>query len=215
MSSDRSMGIKIALVEDSASFRKKVVEFLNRTDGFECVCACGTGEAALAQIPPVAPDVILMDIQLPDISGIECTFRLKLVLPDTQIMIFTVHEDAEQIFQALECGASGYLLKRTSPEAIVAAIRDLHQGGVPMSSEIARKVVQYFRGKKATKPELEDLSSRQEEILKLLAEGYVAKEIADKTNLSVATVRSYLKLIYQKLHVHTRTEAVIKYFQKP
>ena len=207
------MAINVCIVEDSATFRKKIVDFIDSTPDLKCVCACGTGAEALEQIPKQAVDIILMDIQLPDISGIECTFRLKRLMPDAQVMIFTVHEDSEQIFQALELGASAYLLKRTPPDAIVAAIRDLHQGGAPMSGEIARKVVQYFNRKPAHEPQLEGLSPRQKEILRLLAQGYVAKEIAEKMDVSVATVRSYLKLIYQKLHVHSRTEAVIKYFK--
>jgi DNA-binding NarL/FixJ family response regulator len=207
------MPINVCIVEDSATFRNKVVDFINSTPDVKCVFACETGTEALERIPKNPVDIVLMDIQLPDVSGIECTFRLKSVMPDVQVLIFTVHEDSEQIFQALELGASGYLLKRTPPDAIVAAIRDLHQGGAPMSGEIARKVVQYFSRKNSRKPQLEGLSPRQEEILRLLAQGYVAKEIAEKMNVSVATVRSYLKLIYQKLHVHTRTEAVIKYFK--
>jgi DNA-binding NarL/FixJ family response regulator len=207
------MPINVCIVEDSATFRKKVADFINSTPDVRCILACETGAQALDRIPKQAVDVVLMDIQLPDISGIECTFRLKSLMPGVQVMIFTVHEDSEQIFQALELGASGYLLKRTPPDAIVAAIRDLHQGGAPMSGEIARKVVQYFGRKNTRKPEFEGLSPRQEEILRLLAQGYVAKEIAEKMNVSVATVRSYLKLIYQKLHVHSRTEAVIKYFK--
>src|SRR6185369_5679623 len=164
------MAINVCIVEDSATFRKKIVDFIDSTPDLKCVFACETGTEALEQIPKQAVDVILMDIQLPDISGIECTFRLKRLIPDAQVMIFTVHEDSEQIFQALELGASGYLLKRTPPDAIVAAIRDLHQGGAPMSGEIARKVVQYFGRKNTRKPELEGLSPRQEEILRLLAQ---------------------------------------------
>jgi DNA-binding NarL/FixJ family response regulator len=207
------MPIKVAIVEDSEVFRNKLIEFLNASDDVRCVCVCPTATAALEAIPRHAPDVVLMDIQLPDCSGIECTFRLKNDLPDTQVMIFTVHEDTEQIFKALECGASGYMLKRTPLDAILAGIRDLHRGGAPMSSEIARKVVHYFRHKTVAKPELQALSPRQEEILRLLAQGHVVKEIAEKMNVTTETVRSYLKLIYQKLHVHSRTEAVIKYFK--
>lgn len=204
--------ITVGIVEDSASYRLKLETFINSNEEFRCVCACANGTSALSEIPKLAPQVVLMDMQLPDISGIECTFRLKQALPDVQVMIFTVHEDSEEIFKALEAGASGYMLKRTPPEGILNAIRDLHQGGAPMNSEIARKVVQYFRQKPAAKPGVQGLSPRQEEILKLLAQGYVAKEIADKIGISVETVRSYLKLIYQKLHVRSRTEAVIKYF---
>jgi len=207
------MKITVAIVEDSASLRRKMEDLINSTEDLHCVCGCGNGTDALARIPAVAPQVVLMDVQMPGLSGIECTYRLKARLPDTQIMIFTVHEDSEQIFKALELGASGYLLKRTPPEGILAAIRDLYSGGAPMSSEIARKVVQHFRRKGEAKPELEELSPRQEEILRLLAQGHVPKEIAEKLNVSVGTIRGYLKLIYQKLHVHSRTEAVIKFFK--
>jgi len=206
------MPITIAIVEDSVSFRKKIVKLIESSDEFQCVCVCGNAAQALEQIPRAAPEVVLMDIQLPDRSGIECTSHLKALLPETQIMIFTVHEDSDQIFHALEMGASGYLLKRTPSEEIFAAIRDLHQGGAPMSSEIARKVVQFFRKESALKRDLQGLSPRQEELLKLLAKGHAPKAIADEMNVSVGTVRSYLKLIYQKLHVHSSNQALIKYF---
>lgn len=205
--------ITVGIVEDSGPFRIGLREFINASDDVRCVCTYPDGTAALADLPAQAPHVVLMDLQLPDCSGIECTRRLKAALPGTQFMIFTVHEDSERIFQALTAGASGYLLKRTPPDGILAAIRDLHRGGAPMSSEIARKVVQHFRPQPARPaPESHGLSPRQEEILKLLAQGHVPKEIADKLGITIETVRSYLKLIYQKLHVRTRTEAVIKYF---
>jgi DNA-binding NarL/FixJ family response regulator len=204
--------ITVGIVEDAAIYRKKLEGFINASGDLRCVCTCETGAAALARIPPAAPQVVLMDLQLPDCSGSECTLQLKSLLPETQFMILTVHEDSEEIFKALKQGASGYLLKRTSPQAILTAIRDLHAGGAPMSSEIARQVVQFFHHKPAAKPNPHGLSPRQEEILRWLAQGYDAKEIADKMNLSVETVRSYLKLVYQKLHVRSRTQAVIRYF---
>lgn len=204
--------INVGIVEDSSAFRTKLRDFINTSGDLRCTCVCADGATAMTEIPPNAPDVVLMDLQLPDCSGVDCTFRLKQALPKTQFMIFTVHEDSEQIFRALSAGASGYLLKRTPPDGVVAAIRDLHRGGAPMSSEIARKVVQYFRAKPPRPAEQHGLSPRQEEILKLLAQGLVPKEIAEKLGISVETVRSYLKLIYQKLHVRSRTEAVIKYF---
>jgi DNA-binding NarL/FixJ family response regulator len=204
--------ITVGIVEDSSFYRKNLEAFINSSEDLRCVFSCSHGETALRELPEKAPDVVLMDMQLPDISGNECTARLKALRPEIQIMIFTVHEDSDMIFRALEEGASGYLLKRTSPENILAAIRDLHRGGAPMTSEIARKVVQHFRKKPATKPALQELSPRQEEILRLLAQGYVAKEIAEQLGITVETVRSYLKLVYQKLHVRTRTEAVIKFF---
>src|SRR4051812_47121868 len=185
--------ITIGIVEDSAPFRTKLREFINASDDVRCICTCENGATAFETIPRKAPQVVLMDLQLPDFSGIECTFRLKSELPNTQFMIFTVQEDSEQIFKALEAGASGYLLKRTPPDEILVAIRDLNRGGAPMSSEIARKVVHSFRKKTEVKPGLEELSPRQEEILRLLAQGLVVKEISDQLGISIETVRSYLK----------------------
>lgn len=208
--------ITIGIVEDSAAFRTKLEEFINATADLRCVATCPNGATAQKEIPAKAPNVVLMDLQLPDCSGIECTFQLKTALPNTQFMIFTVHEDSDQIFKALKAGASGYLLKRTPPDEILAAVRELHRGGAPMSSEIARKVVLSFQKpaplvKNGAKSGLETLSPRQEEILRLLAQGHTVKEIAHQTGLSVETVRSYLKLVYQKLHVRSRTEALLKY----
>ena len=202
--------ISLAIVEDSVVYRQKLEAFVNTTPDIRCVCGCGNGASALARIPPLAPQIVLMDMQLPDTTGIECITRLGRVLPETQFLVFTVHADADQVFKALQAGASGYLLKRSSPDEILTAVRDLFHGGAPMSSEIARKVVQFFR--RPTPEKRPDLSPRQAEIVQLLAEGYVTKEIADRMNLTVETVRSYLKLIYQKLSVRSRTEAVVKYF---
>lgn len=207
-----SMSITVGIVEDSEPFRTRLRDYINASDDLRCVCTCADSASAIAEIPLHAPQIILMDLQLPDGSGIDCTQRLKEALPETQFLIFTVHEDSDRIFKALTAGASGYLLKRTPPDDVLAAIRDLHRGGAPMSSEIARKVVQHFRAKPARAAETHGLSPRQEEILKLLANGHVPKEIAEKLGITVETVRSYLKVIYQKLHVRSRTEAVIKYF---
>lgn len=210
-----SVPISVGIVEDSPPFRSRLKDFINASADLRCTCTYATGEAAIAGLPETSPQVVLMDLQLPDTSGIECVFQLKPAMPETQFMIFTVHEDTEQIFNALKSGASGYLLKRTPPDEILAAIRDLHRGGAPMSSEIARKVVQSFRSAPPAptvdKSGLETLSPRQEEILRLLSRGCSVKEIADQTALSVETVRSYLKLVYQKLHVRSRTEALLKY----
>jgi len=207
-----AMPIRVAIVEDNRALRNTLSEIICEAPQFECVCTCENGEQALRVIPRHAPDVVVMDIELPGISGIDCTAELKRLLPRTQVMIFTVYEDNDQIFKALEAGASGYLLKRTSPAEIVEAICDIHQGGAPMSSEIARKVVQSFRKPQPFKPEYtEQLTPREEEILSLLAKGYVTKEIADKLGINYDTVRTHLKHIYEKLHVRSRTEAVIKY----
>jgi DNA-binding NarL/FixJ family response regulator len=209
-----AMSIRIAIVEDNARIRGTLTQLLTHARGFNCVCACETAEKALNLIPKHAPDIVIMDIELPDFSGIECTARLKRLLPDTQIMIFTVYEDNDQIFQALEAGASGYLLKRTTPAEILEALTDIKDGGAPMSSEVARKVVQSFRKvEHARNPEIQQLSRREEEILSLLTQGYVTKEIADKLGISYDTVRSHLKHIYEKLHVRSRTEAVLKYIK--
>jgi DNA-binding NarL/FixJ family response regulator len=202
----------LAVVEDNAPFRETLLRLIEETPGLNCVCACDTAAQALRQIPKQPPDVVIMDIRLPDRSGIECTARLKALLPRLQIMMFTVHEDSEQIFEALKAGASGYLLKSATAEEILAALADLKHGGAPMSSEIARKVVQSFRAPPSVKsPALDELSAREEEILALLAQGYVTKEIAGKLFISYATVRTHLHHIYEKLHVGSKTEAVVKY----
>jgi len=209
-----SMSLNVAIVEDSLKIRGTLAQLIAGAPGFDCVCTCDSGEEALRLVPKYTPDIVIMDIQLPDLSGIECTARLKRLLPKTQVMIFTVYEDNDQIFQALKAGASGYLLKRTTPAEILEALTEIRQGGAPMSSEVARKVVQSFRqDEPARSPEVEQLSRREEEILGLLTQGYVAKEIAGKLSISYDTVRSHLKHIYEKLHVRSRTEAVIKYMQ--
>jgi DNA-binding NarL/FixJ family response regulator len=209
---NKPMVLNIAIVEDSLKIRSTLTQLIGGAPGFACVCACDSGEEALKQVPKHTPDIVIMDIQLPDLSGIECTARLKRMLPETQVMIFTVYEDNDQIFQALKAGASGYLLKRTTPTEILEALTEIKGGGAPMSSEVARKVVQSFRQNAPTRsPEVEQLSRREEEILGLLTQGYVAKEIAGKLSISYDTVRSHLKHIYEKLHVRSRTEAVIKY----
>ncbi|MEW6303141.1 MAG: response regulator transcription factor [Verrucomicrobiota bacterium] len=206
------MFVTLAIVEDSASIRGTLEKLIADTPGFTCVCACDTGAEALRQIPKFMPDVVIMDIRLPDISGIECTARLKEIVPQTQILMFTVHENNDHVFRALEAGACGYILKRSTPAEIIEAITDIKQGGAPMSSEVARKVVQSFRkAAPAKSPENEQLTRREEEILTLLSQGYANKEIAEKLFIHYDTVRTHLKHIYEKLHVRSRTEAVIKF----
>ena len=169
-------------------------------------------EDALREIPIYRPDVVLMDINLPGMSGIECTRLLRQSVPKLQVLILTVYEESERIFEALEAGASGYLLKRTSPEQLLQAIVEVRNGGSPMSSEVARKVVQSFRKPpRSTAAEEARLTPREEEILKLLAQGYVTKEISDKLGISYFTSQTHLKNIYEKLHVRSRTEAVLRY----
>ena len=204
----------IAIVEDNVPMRETLMELIDSTQGMKCVCVCEDAAQALRQLPKAMPEIVIMDIRLPDGSGIECTARLKRLLPQTQIMIYTVHEDNDQIFEALKAGASGYLLKSATPTEIIASLHDIRQGGAPMSSEIARKVVQSFHTPRAAgSPELATLTPREEEILALLAQGYVAKEIARKLFVSYATVRTHLHHIYEKLHVGTKTEAVVKYLR--
>jgi DNA-binding NarL/FixJ family response regulator len=204
------MRITIAIVEDDARLRAQLAGLLSSSPGYECVGGYGSGEEALREIPRCPPDVVLMDINLPQMSGVDCTFRLKRLLPKLQVVMLTVYDDSEQIFRALEMGASGYLLKRTPPEEILRAVEDVHRGGAPMSSYIARQVVQSF-ARQAT-AEGPKLSPREEEVLGLVAKGYINKEIGDKLGVTLETVRTYLKIIYEKLHVRSRTEAAMKFF---
>jgi DNA-binding NarL/FixJ family response regulator len=203
----------VAIVEDSTAVSTSLEKVLAETGQYICICTCANGEQALRMIPQKEPEVVLMDIELPDISGIECTARLKRLLPDVQILILTVYKNSDLIFKALEAGASGYLLKRSTSDEILRAIRDVKEGGAPMSSEIARKVVQSFRKQADVSPELASLTRREEEILSLLAQGYASKEIGDKLAITYDTVCSHLRHIYDKLHVRSRTAAVIKYLR--
>jgi DNA-binding NarL/FixJ family response regulator len=203
--------VKVALVEDKPGVRDSWVKLINSLPGFSCVVACPSGEEALRAIPPLAPDIVLMDIFLPRMSGIECTTRLKLLLPKTQILILTGVEDDELVFMALEAGADGYLLKRTKPADLRAAMLDVLGGGAPMTSEIARHVVESFRKSAKTPKPAVHLSVREEEVLILLSKGYANKEIADRLSIGVETVSSHLKHIYEKMHVRSRAEAVARY----
>jgi DNA-binding NarL/FixJ family response regulator len=209
------MPITVAIVEDDPQIREMLTRAVQKARSLAFVKNFSNAETALAELPALAPNVVIMDIQLPGLSGIECTRRLKRALPDTQVLVFTVFMDSDQIFQALSAGASGYLLKRTSRAEIVEAVEQVWAGGAPMSSEIARKVVESFRVKPATKtePSDEQLTAREEEVLKRLAEGHGTKAIATMLSLSAETVRFHLKHIYEKLHVRSRTEAVIKYLR--
>ena len=205
------MRIRVAIVEDNEEIRVSLERVIGRTAGLEWVGSWPNGELAVQMLPPLRPDVVVMDIGLPDISGIECTARLKARLPETQVLIFTVYGDNEKVFQALEAGASGYLLKRSRPAEIRQAILDVQQGGAPMSGEIARKVVQSFRKSGAPGASSDQaLTPREESVLDLLAQGYITKEIADKLAISFDTVRFHLKHIYAKLHVRSRAEAIVK-----
>lgn len=202
---------RIAIVEDNRVIRESLMDFVKTDTECECVCVCTTAEQALKEIPKRQVDIVLMDIQLPDISGIECTARLKQLLPAVQIMMVTVYEDTERIFKALRAGACGYLLKRCTPEELISAIREVRQGGAPMSREIARKVIVSFQEPVTTAVEMEGLSPREREILELLAEGFPNKQIAARVGLTDGTVRWHLRHVYNKLHVRSRTEAALKF----
>jgi len=202
---------RIAIVEDNRVIGESLMEFVKTDTECECVCLCATSEQALKEIPKRQVDIVLMDIQLPDISGIECTARLKQLLPTIQIIMVTVYEDTERIFKALRAGACGYLLKRCTPEELVSAIREVRQGGAPMSREIARKVIVSFQEPVATAAEVEGLSPREHEILELLAAGFPNKQIAARVGLTDGTVRWHLRHVYHKLHVRSRTEAALKF----
>ena len=203
--------LKIALVEDQPKARDNWCRLINSFPDLSCICTCKSGEEALRVIPEVPPDVILMDIFLPRMSGIECTARLKAILPQTQIIILTAMDDEELIFMALEAGADGYLLKRTKPADLRAALLEVLEGGAPMSSEIARRVITSFRSKAKTRDESLHLSTREEQILLLLSKGCSNKMIADRLELSVVTVCHHLKHVFEKMHVSSRTEAAIRY----
>jgi DNA-binding NarL/FixJ family response regulator len=202
---------KIAIVEDSKVIRESLMEFVQADPECACVCACATAKEALKELPKQKPDIVLMDIQLPDISGIECTARLKQLMPSVQIIIVTVYEDTERIYKALRAGACGYLLKRCTSKELVGAIREVRQGGAPMSREIARKVILSFQEPVSTTAEVEGLSPREREILELLAAGLPNKQIASRVGLTDGTVRWHLRHVYNKLHVRSRTEAALKF----
>jgi DNA-binding NarL/FixJ family response regulator len=202
---------RIAIVEDSRVIRESLLEFVQSDAECRCVCSCATAEEALKVIPQHRPDIVLMDIQLPGASGIECTAQLKQLMPALQIIMVTVYEDTDRIFKALRAGACGYLLKRCTPEELVAAVREVRQGGAPMSREIARKVIFSFQEPIAAAAEVEGLSPRESEILELVAQGFPNKEIADRVGVSDGTVRWHLRHIYNKLHVRSRTEAALKF----
>jgi DNA-binding NarL/FixJ family response regulator len=201
----------VAIIEDNNTMRKMLEELVDSAPGYRCVCACSTAREALVEVPKHEPDVALMDIHLPDDSGINCTARLTEKLPQLQVIMVTVYQDINLIFQALKAGASGYILKRFRPDEIIQAIAEVRAGGAPMTSEIARMLVQSFRAPTVV-PDA-GLTSREAEILELLAEGLSNKEIANKTNIAAGTVRNHLGNIFRKLHVRCRSEATAKYLR--
>jgi DNA-binding NarL/FixJ family response regulator len=203
--------IKVAIVEDNKTTREGFATLIGQTPGLKCVCTCETAKEALRLIPKLAPDVVLMDIQLPDKTGIECAARIKEFIPSVQILVVTVYADQTRIFEALQSGASGYLLKRSPPEQVINAIRDIYEGGVPMTPEIARKVIAQFKNQTEMTREIENLSSREREVLQLVTLGLNNKRIAERCSISIEGVKWHLRNIYQKLHVHSRLQAAGKF----
>ena len=208
------MSITVSIVEDNDQLRGTLARVINRAEGFHCLSQYPDAEAAVEALPRDHPDVVLMDINLPGMNGVECVRRLKQLAPDSLVIMLTVYEDTENIFNALAAGASGYLLKRTPRAEVLDAIREVHRGGSPMTTHIARKVVQSFQQTGASSQPTESLSPREQEVLDCLSKGFLYKEIADKLGIGYETVHTYIRRIYEKLQVRTRTEAVAKFLRR-
>jgi RNA polymerase sigma factor (sigma-70 family) len=208
------MPVTVSIVEDSDKLRETLVRVLNRADGFSCVSQYANAEGALKDLPQIKPDVVLMDINLPGMNGVECVRQLKKIAPEIQVMMLTVYEDTENIFDALAAGASGYMLKRTAAKELLEAIQEVKNGGSPMTTHIARKVVQSFQRSAVVTTQTENLSEREQQVLDLLSQGLMYKEIAEKLGISYETVHTYIRRIYEKLQVRTRTEAVAKFLRR-
>jgi DNA-binding NarL/FixJ family response regulator len=205
------MAIAVAIVEDDAQARKILAGWISRAAGFRLVGEWGDAESALEKLVERDPNVVLMDINLPGMSGVDAVRKLKPRMPGTQFVMLTVYEDADHIYNALAAGATGYLLKQTPREELLGAVVEVHGGGSPMTSNIARKVVQSFKQESSGLSHDEQLSPREQEVLDLLARGYLYKEIAERLNISVPTVNTYVRRMYEKLHVRSRAQAVAKY----
>jgi DNA-binding NarL/FixJ family response regulator len=207
--------VRIGIVEDNQVIRESLMAYIQTDPELQCVCTAANAAEALQTLPRHKPDIVLMDIQLPDISGIECTAKLKPLLPNVRVMMVTVYGDPDLIFKALRAGASGYLLKSCSPAELVSAVREVNEGGAPMSRDIARKVIAFFQEPLPVVPgsaaEFQDLSPREREILELLAKGMRNKKIAQTLGMADGTVRWHLRHVYNKLHVRSRTEAILKF----
>ena len=204
------MPIKVAIVDDDKDMRSSLATLVRGADSLQLAGNYANAELALKEIPRHPPDVVLMDINMPGMAGIECVRQLKAILPKVQFLMLTVYEDGDSLFNSLQAGASGYLLKRTTSTELLQAVRDVHGGGSPMTPQVARRLVQFF-----SKPQggssVTNLSPGEREFLQLLAKGYAYKEIADHMGISTDTVRYYVRTVYEKLHVHSRTEAVVKF----
>ena len=208
------MPITVSIVEDNEQLRGTLARVVGRAEGFKCLSQYGDAESALEGLPKDKPEVVLMDINLPGMNGVECVRRLKQTAPATQVVMLTVYEDTENIFNALTAGAAGYLLKRTKSAELLEAIREVHRGGSPMTTHIARKVTQSFQKAGLSQTPTENLSEREQEVLDCLSQGFLYKEIAEKLGISYETVHTYIRRIYEKLQVRTRTEAVAKFLKR-
>jgi DNA-binding NarL/FixJ family response regulator len=203
--------ISVSIVDDEKKLCQSIATFLNGSSGFRCVSIYGSAEAALQKLPTDRPDVVLMDINMAGMNGIECVRHLKALAPKVQILMLTVYDDTEQIFKALAAGATGYLLKRHEPDELLQAIRDVQAGGSPMSNSIARKVVASFQKIDQSNEAQNLLTAREQAVIDSLARGLAYKQIGDELGISINTIRTHLRHIYEKLHVQSRTEAVAKY----
>jgi DNA-binding NarL/FixJ family response regulator len=203
--------IQVALVEDDPEIRANLAHRVGRSPGFRLLRSYSDAESALADLPRHPPDVVLMDINLPGIDGVECVRQLKVKMPAVQFIMLTIYEDGNRLFKSLMAGASGYLLKRTPPDKLLVAIQEAHEGGAPMTPEVARRVVQHFQQIPQPSSDLQRLTPRETDVLEQLAKGFLYKEIEDNLGISTGTLRSYIANVYEKLHVHSRTEAVVKF----
>ncbi|HVU28307.1 MAG TPA: response regulator transcription factor [Verrucomicrobiae bacterium] len=207
------MQIKVAIVDDDEGIRTSLATLIRRASNLKLAGDYPNAEIALKEIPRHPPDVVLMDINMPGMKGVECVRQLKAALPAVQFLMLTVYEDSDSLFNSLKAGASGYLLKRTASARLLEAIHDVHEGGSPMTPQLARRVVQLFSKQSEAESPVSKLTSGEREFLDQLANGYAYKEIADRMKISIDTVRSYVRTVYEKLHVHSRTEAVVKYLR--
>ena len=204
----------VSIVEDDPALRKNIADYLSATRKFFCVSSYASAEEAVEKLPADRPQIVLMDINLGEMSGIDCVRALKPVMPESLFVMLTVFENPGKIFSALAAGASGYLLKRQPPAKLIEALNEVLAGGAPMSAPIARKVVASFQQKPVSQADKENLSARENEVLDCLAKGYPYKQIAQHMGISIDTIRSYIRRIYEKLHVRTRTDAVVWYMNK-
>ena len=208
------MQIKVSIVDDDDGIRSSLASLIRRAPALKLMGDYADAETALKELPRKEPDVVLMDINLPGMNGVECVRQLKSALPKLQVLMLTVYEDSDSLFKSFRAGASGYLLKRTASARLLEAIKDVHEGGSPMTPQLARRVVQFFSAPLQEDSPLSKLTPGEREFLDQLANGYTYKEIADRMKITIDTVRSYVRTVYEKLHVHSRTEAVVKYLRR-